>query len=122
MRPDIILLDDIEDDEATTACIRRNSAWLRWVHLPMNDRAVVQWAGTTTMYGSATHDLVRTLYGERADWVDEYEFKPPTTRRSSRGMTGRRSRSGRSSGRWIGYRRSATRGYMHCNMTTVHVH
>jgi len=77
MRPDIILLDDIEDDEGNYS-LHQKKQRLATVGsiLPMNDRAVVQWAGTTTMYGSATHDLVRTLYGERADWVDEYEFKP----------------------------------------------
>lgn len=77
MRPDMILLDDIEDDEGNYS-IHQKKQRLSTVAaiLPMNDRAVVQWAGTTTMYGSATHDMVRSLYGEKADWVAEYEFRP----------------------------------------------
>jgi predicted phage terminase large subunit-like protein len=76
-RPDLILLDDIEDDEGNYS-LHQKKQRLATVGsiLPMNDRAVVQWAGTTTMYGSATHDLVRTLHGEQADWVGEYEFTP----------------------------------------------
>jgi phage terminase large subunit-like protein len=77
MRPDLILLDDIEDDEGNYS-LHKKKQRLATVGaiLPMNDRAVVQWTGTTTMYGSATHDLVRSVYSEGAEWVDEYQFKP----------------------------------------------
>ncbi|MCW2902264.1 MAG: hypothetical protein JWO67_4529 [Streptosporangiaceae bacterium] len=77
MRPDLILLDDIEDDEGNYS-LHQKASRLSTVGaiLPMNDRAVVQWAGTTTMYGSATHDLVRSLYGDRFEWVTDYQFRP----------------------------------------------
>jgi len=78
MRPDLILLDDVEDDEGNYS-IHQKKQRLATVGaiLPMNDRAVVQWAGTTTMYGSATHDLVRSVYEPTgAEWIDDYQFQP----------------------------------------------
>jgi phage terminase large subunit-like protein len=78
MRPDLILLDDIEDDEGNYSLHKKRQRLATvGAILPMNDRAVVQWCGTTTMFGSATHDLVRSVYEPTgADWIDDYQFQP----------------------------------------------
>jgi len=58
--PDIILLDDIEDDEGNYSLHQKNSAWLRWVPFADDDRAVCSGRDDNYVW-LATHDLVRTL-------------------------------------------------------------
>lgn len=73
VRPDLIGLDDVERDEGNYSPGQKASrlATISNAILPMNDKAVVQWAGTTTMFGSLIHDLVRHAHGQRSEWVDE---------------------------------------------------
>jgi phage terminase large subunit-like protein len=68
-RPDTILLDDIEPDEANYSLYQMEQR-LKTVTdaiLPLNERARVVLSGTVTMPGSITHQLVK----KAADWVDE---------------------------------------------------
>ena len=76
-RPDLILLDDIEPDESnySASTASKRLATLTGAILPMNEDAIVVLAGTVTMQGSITHDLVAHARGERtAPWVAETEF------------------------------------------------
>lgn len=78
-RPDLILFDDIEPQESRYSAAGKDKR-LRTILdavLPMNDRAVVQFLGTTTMYGSIMHDLVRSAVGDEVvDWVGEERVRP----------------------------------------------
>ncbi|MFC8077516.1 hypothetical protein ACFUN8_18515 [Streptomyces sp. NPDC057307] len=77
LRPDTILLDDIEPDEANYSPYMKDQR-LKTVQdavLPLDDRARVVLSGTTTMYGSIVHDLVRHAQGFAQDWVTEEKFK-----------------------------------------------
>ena len=67
-RPDLIIIDDGERSEGTYSMYQKSKRLevLRSAILPMNLRAVVQWVGTTTMYGSIMDDIRR---GER--WAIE---------------------------------------------------
>lgn len=79
-RPDLILLDDIEPPEATYSLYQKEqrlSALLNAV-LPLSVTARVELSGTTTMPGSITHDLVRTVThpdAEQEEWVAESGFQ-----------------------------------------------
>lgn len=78
-RPDLIVLDDLEPDESnySTAAKGKRLATLTQTILPMNEQAVVQLAGTVTMHGSITHDLVRAALGESTEpWIAEERFVP----------------------------------------------
>lgn len=74
LRPKLIILDDIENDEGNYS-LQQKASRLATVEaiLPMNDRAPVLWVGTTTMFDSAVHDLVRTARGRpvMAPWIKE---------------------------------------------------
>jgi phage terminase large subunit-like protein len=76
-RPKLIMLEDVEPDEGnySEAQVTARLATIRNAVLPMNDRAVVWWVGTVTMFGSAVHDLVRTALGDPIEWVVEDEWK-----------------------------------------------
>jgi hypothetical protein len=76
-RPDLICADDLERDEGTYSMAQKEKrlATLRIGVLPMNDRAVVSLSGTTTMWGSISHDLVRSAAGARVEWVEEERFR-----------------------------------------------
>lgn len=77
VRPDLILLDDIEPDAEHYSPGQKGKrlGTLLNAVLPMNLDAIVQWVGTVTMYGSLTHDLVRHAAGEEtADWIAETGF------------------------------------------------
>ena len=77
-RPDYFAIDDPEADDGnfTLAAKTKRLKTIRQGILGMNPKAVVQWVGTTTAYGSLAHDLVRDAVGEStADWVRETEFK-----------------------------------------------
>lgn len=72
-RPDLLLFDDIEPDEGNYSPYqkeRRLSTLINGV-FAMNPNAVVQLCGTVTMFGSITHDLVRSAHGEDVAWVRE---------------------------------------------------
>jgi len=60
-RPDMILFDDIEPDEANYSPYQKDQRLKSVLQavLPMNLNAVVAFVGTTTMQGSIVHDLVR---------------------------------------------------------------
>lgn len=62
-RPDVLLFDDIEPDEANYSAYQKKqrlSTILQAV-FPMNTSAVVTFAGTVTMPGSVIHDLVKSV-------------------------------------------------------------
>lgn len=88
-RPDLIILDDVEPDEAnystrTTAPGRRSLAEKRLGTItdaifPLNIRARVVMVGTVTMPGSIIHQLVRVARGEREPelaWVLDERITP----------------------------------------------
>lgn len=77
-RPDLILLDDVEPDESRYSVGGKSKRLATIVNtiLPMNEDAIVQLAGTVTMYGSICHDLVLHALGARtAPWIVETEFQ-----------------------------------------------
>lgn len=76
-RPSMILLDDVEPDEASyelsTKADRLSEITSKI--LPMAVNAVVQWTATTTVFDGLAHDLVRSVTGEQvARWVEELGF------------------------------------------------
>lgn len=78
-RPELIILDDIENDESnySAAEVAKRLRTLRNAVLAMNETAVVELVGTTTMYGSIMHDVVRAAIGEKpAAWITESQFTP----------------------------------------------
>lgn len=78
-RPDLILLDDVEPDEGNYSAYlaAQRLATIRTAILPMEDSAKVILVGTTLMYGSLIHQLVRAATGgEVASWITEERFKP----------------------------------------------
>src|SRR5690606_4851931 len=72
-RPDVILFDDIEPSASNYSAYQKEKRQDTIVNavFPMNLNAVVLFAGTTTMYGSVIHDIVRTVTEptEAPDWV-----------------------------------------------------
>ncbi|WP_019057761.1 phage terminase large subunit family protein [Streptomyces prunicolor] len=76
-RPDTILLDDIEPDEANYSLYQKAGRLntLTDAILPLSYTANVVLTGTVTMLGSIVHDLVRAAKGEDMDWVKEESFK-----------------------------------------------
>lgn len=78
-RPDLILLDDVEPDEASYSSfqMKKRRGTIIEAILPMNLRAHVVLVGTVTMPGSIVHQLVSKARGD-ADvekWIDEEEFE-----------------------------------------------
>jgi hypothetical protein len=73
-RPDLIILDDVEPDEANYSDYQKGQrlSTIQNAILPLNIRARVVIAGTVTMPGSIIHDLVKTVTRpgeEPAEWV-----------------------------------------------------
>lgn len=73
-RPDLIILDDIEPDEANYSDYQKGQrlSTVQNAILPLNIRARVVIAGTVTMPGSIIHDLVKVITRpgeEPAEWV-----------------------------------------------------
>jgi hypothetical protein len=66
LRPDLLLLDDIEPDESSYSAyqMRKRLTTVIDAVLPLNVRASVVLSGTVTMPGSITHQLVKHLKGE----------------------------------------------------------
>lgn len=79
-RPDLILLDDVEPDEASYSQyqMEKRRGTIIEAILPMNLRAHVVLVGTVTMPGSIVHQLVAKARGdsEVEKWVDEENFNP----------------------------------------------
>lgn len=80
-RPGVIVLDDLEPDEARYSTVLKDKrlGTLRDAILPLNIRARVALVGTVTMPDSITHDLVRSLTAAEtgipaAPWVLEDAF------------------------------------------------
>lgn len=82
MRPDLIILDDVEPDEASYSpeLARKRLGTLRDAILPLNIYARVVLVGTVTMPGSITHRLVQEAKGapredgDGRDWIAEEGF------------------------------------------------
>lgn len=76
-RPDTILLDDIEPDEANYSLYMKAGrlTTLTDAILPLSYTANVVLTGTVTMLGSIVHDLIRASKGEDVEWVREEQFK-----------------------------------------------
>ena len=76
-RPDVIVLDDLEPDEATYSgrLAEKRLGTLVDALLPLNIRARVALAGTITMPGSITHQLVQAAQGgDVPEWVATEAF------------------------------------------------
>lgn len=74
VRPDLIVLDDIEPKGSSYNVALKGKRLKDLIDavFPMNLNAVVQIAGTTVMFGSIIHDLVRASdQADRAAWVTE---------------------------------------------------
>lgn len=82
VRPDLIILDDIEPDEAqyTPDLVRKRLGTVRDAILPMNIYATVIIVGTVQIPGSVIHQFVRVAKGEADDeelaWITEERFVP----------------------------------------------
>jgi len=80
LRPDTLILDDIEPDASNYSAYmkRQRLATIQNAILPLNRRANVVLSGTVTMHGSCVHDLVRYAKGEKAselEWIEEEKFQ-----------------------------------------------
>lgn len=79
-RPDLLVFDDIEPAESDYSAeqkLKRQNSMIDKC-FAMNPNAVVQIAGTTTMFGSIIHDLVRSVTDvddEPPDWILAEEIK-----------------------------------------------
>ena len=74
VRPDALIVDDIEQDEGHYSAGTKASHLdtLQQAVFDMNPDAAVLLAGTTTAYGSLMHELVRSATGgDTADWIAE---------------------------------------------------
>lgn len=80
LRPDCIVLDDLEPDAANYSPYMKRQRLTSVINaiLPLNRLANVVWTGTVTMHGSCVHDMVRVAKGEQAEeleWVSETRFQ-----------------------------------------------
>jgi len=77
-RPDLLLLDDVEPDEASYSkdlAVKRLGTIVDAI-FPLNVYARVVMAGTVTMPGSIIHQLVKAAAGQEAEpWVAEQEIQ-----------------------------------------------
>jgi hypothetical protein len=77
-RPDVLLMDDVEDDESSYSAYQAEQR-LRTIQdaiLMLNDRARVALVGTVTMSGSIVHQLVRSNTDPNpAPWIADENFK-----------------------------------------------
>lgn len=76
-RPDFIIFDDIEPDEANYSAYqaKKRLGTVTDAVLPMNHKARVVFTGTVTMVGGITHQLVNSVAGneetEVAEWIKD---------------------------------------------------
>lgn len=78
LRPDLLLMDDVEPDESSYSPyqMEKRLTTIRDTILPLNVFARVVIVGTVTMPGSIIHQLVQHSRGEREwPWVDEEGFR-----------------------------------------------
>lgn len=78
LRPDLLLMDDVEPDESnySEGQVKKRLTTLRDTILPLNVFARVVLVGTVTMPGSIVHQLVQHGRGEQThEWVDEERFR-----------------------------------------------
>lgn len=82
-RPDLIILDDIEPDEAQYSgeLVKKRLGTVTSAILPMNIYATVIIVGTVQIVGSIVHQLVRFVKGEddedgEMDWIKDEKFQP----------------------------------------------
>lgn len=81
MRPDTLLLDDIEPDESNYSLYQMEGrlTTITDAVLPLNERARVALSGTVTMPGSITHQLIKHGAGEEdpdgdREWILDENF------------------------------------------------
>lgn len=79
LRPDLILLDDVEPDESSYSehQMKKRLTTIRDTVLPLNVFARVVLVGTVTMPGSIVHQLVQYAAGDRKaslNWITEEGF------------------------------------------------
>lgn len=73
-RPDLLILDDVEPDEANYSAggVTKRLGTIQDAILPLNERARVVIVGTVTMAGSLIHQLVKTVTTDEPEsWVAE---------------------------------------------------
>lgn len=73
-RPDLLIFDDVEPDEArySAALVVKRLGTILDAIFPLNIRASVVMVGTVTMPGSIMHQLVKAAHGAEHDpWVEE---------------------------------------------------
>ncbi|GIH26053.1 hypothetical protein Aph01nite_43630 [Acrocarpospora phusangensis] len=79
LRPDLIILDDVEPDESnyTPYQAKKRLTTIVDTVLPMAETAHVALVGTVTMPGSIVHQLVKTVTTTEkpADWIEEERFQ-----------------------------------------------
>jgi hypothetical protein len=77
-RPDLIVLDDVEEDDDSDQERARRLRKILNVLLPMNERAAVDLVGTVTRWGSLSHAMVRAAIGdgEPEPWITGTGFIP----------------------------------------------
>jgi phage terminase large subunit-like protein len=84
LRPDLIILDDIEaaEENNSAALTAKRLATLQDTILPLNDKARFVFVGTVTRVDSILHQLVKVARGqvraddERSSWIAEDRWKP----------------------------------------------
>jgi hypothetical protein len=80
-RPDLLVFDDIEPDEARYSpdLAKKRLGTIQDALLPLNIRAAVVMVGTVTMPGSIMHQLVRVAAGaedNELQWIRDEKIKP----------------------------------------------
>jgi hypothetical protein len=81
IRPDLLVFDDIEPDEARYSPLlaKKRLGTIQDALLPLNIRAAVVMVGTVTMPGSIMHQLVRVSHGaddEELKWILDEKIIP----------------------------------------------
>lgn len=81
VRPDLLVFDDIEPDEARYSpdLATKRLGTIQDALLPLNIRAAVVMVGTVTMPGSIMHQLVRVSHGaedEELKWIRDEKIVP----------------------------------------------
>lgn len=78
LRPQLIILDDVEPDEANYSALQKNKRLLTIVDniLPLNAFARVLFVGTVVMAGSILHEAVQSVTSSTpADWIKSENFR-----------------------------------------------
>lgn len=77
-RPDLLILDDVEPDEASYSPLlaEKRLGTVTDAILPLNVRARVVVVGTVTMPGSIMHQVVKAAHGtDVADWISDEKIQ-----------------------------------------------